>query len=241
MSESNTSAASRDLVVAHYREDLAWLNNLSADWEAVVYSKGDPPPGALPLPNVGREAHTYLHHIVDRYDDLADWTVFTQGFPFDHVPDFHKILNAMAEARGPEPGFIWLGLFIDYDVGDGSRLFKQWSKNSDGRGLALDKFWTEFTDEAAPKRYCFFPGAIFAVHRSVVHKQPKSIYVNALALSERFPDAAHCFERCWDRFFKTTGMSESIRQSDLPVYLRPVQRLGISWETRTRLPEHPIL
>ncbi len=33
----------------------------------------------IQLPNVGRETHTYLHHIVSRYDSLADWTVFSQA------------------------------------------------------------------------------------------------------------------------------------------------------------------
>jgi len=28
---------------------------------------------------VGRESHTYLHHIVSNYDNLADWTVFSQA------------------------------------------------------------------------------------------------------------------------------------------------------------------
>jgi hypothetical protein len=28
---------------------------------------------------VGREAHTFLHHIVHNYDNLADWTVFSQA------------------------------------------------------------------------------------------------------------------------------------------------------------------
>jgi hypothetical protein len=31
------------------------------------------------LPNVGREAHTYLSHIVKNYEVLANWTVFTQA------------------------------------------------------------------------------------------------------------------------------------------------------------------
>jgi len=31
------------------------------------------------LPNVGRESHTYLHHIVEHYDSLASWTVFSQA------------------------------------------------------------------------------------------------------------------------------------------------------------------
>ena len=35
--------------------------------------------GSAVLPNVGRESHSYLHHIVSRYDELAPWTVFTQA------------------------------------------------------------------------------------------------------------------------------------------------------------------
>ena len=33
----------------------------------------------IPLPNVGRESHTYLTHIVTQYDDLSDYTIFFQG------------------------------------------------------------------------------------------------------------------------------------------------------------------
>jgi hypothetical protein len=33
----------------------------------------------VPLPNVGRESHTILWHIVTNYDRLANLTVFSQG------------------------------------------------------------------------------------------------------------------------------------------------------------------
>lgn len=33
----------------------------------------------MPLPNVGRESHSFLHHIVQNYDELADWIVFSQA------------------------------------------------------------------------------------------------------------------------------------------------------------------
>jgi len=33
----------------------------------------------IPRGNLGREGGTYLQHIVDRYDDLAEWTVFSQA------------------------------------------------------------------------------------------------------------------------------------------------------------------
>lgn len=38
-----------------------------------------PAAGATRLPNVGREAHTYLHHLTERYHSLADVTLFVMG------------------------------------------------------------------------------------------------------------------------------------------------------------------
>ena len=47
----------------------------------IVYDKSSSPlSGTVRLDNVGRESHTYLKHIVSRYESgLADWTVFTQA------------------------------------------------------------------------------------------------------------------------------------------------------------------
>ena len=75
-----------ELVVAAYDEDLSWLRmyaNISTVYVKgkLVYGDGLGPASTLvrTLPNVGRETHTYLHHIVENYNELADVTVFTQG------------------------------------------------------------------------------------------------------------------------------------------------------------------
>jgi len=65
-------------VLAQYNEDIAWSDSFAN--LRTVYCKGtDCADGAIRLPNVGREGHTFLKHIVDRYDSLADWTVFSQA------------------------------------------------------------------------------------------------------------------------------------------------------------------
>lgn len=75
-----------EVVLAHHHEDLSWLTNYRESYPAIkftVYSKTNDssmlPDGAVPLPNVGRESHTYLNHIVMKYNTLAPWTVFTQA------------------------------------------------------------------------------------------------------------------------------------------------------------------
>lgn len=79
------------IVVAKYNEDMQWLTKMDPE-PLVIYDKGDAPlPPELSglrvqfLENVGREADTYLHHVVHNYDSLPDYLIFMQGHPFDHM------------------------------------------------------------------------------------------------------------------------------------------------------------
>ena len=67
-----------ELVIARFEEDISW----SVPFTPVrtVYDKSASPlQSAVPLPNIGLEQHTYLTHIVRRYDTLARRTVFLHG------------------------------------------------------------------------------------------------------------------------------------------------------------------
>lgn len=79
-----------DVVLAHFHEALGWAAQYAAPHVHFhIYEKGDGRIENLTLPsasftvrrvaNVGRESQTYLHHIVNTYDHLAPWTVFTQA------------------------------------------------------------------------------------------------------------------------------------------------------------------
>jgi hypothetical protein len=86
----------RITVVARYNEDISWIDKLPGD--VVVYNKGDDFTFDIPrldIPNVGREAETYIRAIVDLYDELNnfDSICFLQGNPFCHCPDLMDILS----------------------------------------------------------------------------------------------------------------------------------------------------
>jgi hypothetical protein len=82
-----------DLVLARHDEDISWLSAVLSDMPHVntwVYEKGRKTPSAecaamnsvhcVPTPrDVGRESAVYLTHILDRYDRLANKTVFAQA------------------------------------------------------------------------------------------------------------------------------------------------------------------
>ena len=81
------------LVVARYNECINWVIPY-ADI-AVVYNKGSAVKTAADitiktLPNIGREGHTYLYHIINTYNSTAlsasTRIVFLQADPFPHNP-----------------------------------------------------------------------------------------------------------------------------------------------------------
>lgn len=100
------------LVVARYKEDISWVERVPETFRVVIYNKG----GSLPpvsradvevagLENVGREAETYLRHLRDHPPSGASkgYTVFCQGHPFVHSPDFLDLLDAVPQWRQIQP------------------------------------------------------------------------------------------------------------------------------------------
>ena len=221
----NAAHARLEVVVARYTESLNWLRNAPDRVRKTVYDKHptDPYPGAICLPNVGREAHTYLTHLLMRYDCLSDYTVFCQGKPFDHAYDFHHRLREFAQQPDLIGDFCWLGHQIDTDDDAGLRLFKPWSKNDDGRGLDLRGFHQTLFDTHGPAEYSFVLGAQFAIRRDVVLRRSRAFYEKALEVAIAFPDAAHCFERSWDRVFGLTGLDPEWLAGRKTVALKPVR------------------
>ncbi len=221
-----------ELVVARYTENLNWLRNIPPQIRATVYDKSgeeDAPltPNTLRLENVGREAHTYLHHIVTRYETLAPLTVFCQGKPFDHAFDFRKTLRDMAGGQKQCDDFFWLGHLADTDSADGI-LFKNWSKNDTGEGLDLGGFHRALFNSEGPAEYPFFGGAQFIVTSERIQERPLSFYEQALKLSVEFPQAAHCYERTWDRIFHAEQTTLHRMGGEKTRYFKPIRRLELA-------------
>ena len=214
-----------ELVVARYLEDLSWLRNIPPQITPRVYDKS--PTGNLP--NVGREAHTYLHYICENYDDLADLTVFAQGRPFDHAFDFHKTLRALAGGE-TVADFRWLGHIIDTDDANGARLFATWSKNNGDERLDMNGFHRALFGDVGiegPPIYTFVLGAQFVASRELIRARSLAFWRRALQISLEFPDAAHCYERSWDRVFGVAGLDLDWLNGRQTVYLKPIKRLEI--------------
>jgi hypothetical protein len=72
-----TTLLEMDLVAARNPRLLIYLKDATADVATVKSQTGAH--NVTILPNVGREGETYLHHIIDHWDELAAHTIFVQA------------------------------------------------------------------------------------------------------------------------------------------------------------------
>jgi hypothetical protein len=214
-----------ELVVARHTEDLVWLRRVPREFRITVYDKGDGSSGGIRLPNIGREAHTYLHHLASRRDSLAAVTVFVQGHPFDHAPDLHQRLKALAGGGESVADFRWLGFLAETDDARGRRLLVPWSKNPAREELDLDRFHQRLFGTPGPADYRFFVGGQFVVTQTAALSRDADFYGAGARLATAFPHAAHCFERCWDRVFQADGTAGRLPTGQLTAYFKPIRRL----------------
>jgi len=98
------------LLIARYREDLSWVEDVPAVFEVVIVNKGNEFPQIrrdnlriIRAMNIGRESETYVNYIVRNYEDLPDRIIFTQGDPFEHSPFFLELIRGFETWQGFHP------------------------------------------------------------------------------------------------------------------------------------------
>ena len=72
------------IIISRFNEDLSWLDHYKENFNITIYNKGTKLSNIsfgniISLPNVGRESHTWVHHIFNNYENLDDKNIFLQG------------------------------------------------------------------------------------------------------------------------------------------------------------------
>ena len=199
-----------EIVVAHYNERLHWLKSVAN--HSHVYHKGKglrPPPLPLyaweKLPNVGRESHTYLYHIINNYESLAEVTIFVQGEGFSQYcgGSVNKMIN---KARNDNvcckvvspPGNEWGR--INHA---GKWLMEIRSGVLRPSNFTLGEFYQELFGFPHPKIFNFCPTACVAATRDAIKKHPIEFYRKAISFVDDHsnPEEGHYLERLWHDMF----------------------------------------
>lgn len=214
-----------DLVIARYKEPINWLNEHKDKKfrKVYIYNKSKSavlckPDGAIceitNLPNVGVCDHTYLYHLVNNYDTLADVTIFlpASGDLQTKRARVDATINKAFETKDT--------VIYGFLNPQGTKV-KQYGFRID-RHVTASKHNQELGDnfrqapaEVRPFGLWYethFPGinvpyesnaGIFAVSRKHVYLRPKEFYQRLLEQVDdsKFHEASHFIERSWPAIF----------------------------------------
>lgn len=151
------------VVVARYNEDVSWTKGYN---NVIVYNKGTKLNDAVILPNVGREGHTFYHHIVENYDNLADYTAFLQGNPFDHYKNALSI----------QPS--------EFELLSDRKIKCSLNGCDQHKGLPLKEVYVELFETDEHVDFTFGAGGQFVASKDVIRKRPRLFYEKVRSLLE---------------------------------------------------------
>jgi len=165
------------IVIARYNEDIEWSKQFQ---NVIVYNKGNKLNDGyneIPLDNVGREGHTYYKHIYDNYDNLADYTIFLQGRPFDHSPNIIADINKYTNNKDLDIDFE----FLSQHVLECNLSGCKWHSN-----LPLINIYEKlFNERKTDMSFLFGAGAQFIVSKKSILKRPKEFYLKIVEMLQK--------------------------------------------------------
>ena len=197
------------LVVARYNEDVSWTREFD---KKIIYNKGDIStipddlkPFVVNLPNVGREAHTYIYHIITHYDTLDELTIFTQGYFADHfITDINVFKSLFLHVTDYSKSFFNSSIF-----GGTRRHFNFTIDNWKGKiakktNENLGQWYERVFSEKFIESPYMYVGAIFSVNKKYIHNRSKDFYLKLLKEVDyhNAPVEAHFMERSWMQMLK---------------------------------------
>jgi len=196
------------VVVSKYKENIDWIK--SSPYDVVVYSKLEGEPNYVKDGQDG-ETSSYLHHIIENYDNLSEWTVFVHGheYHWHHPLSVLKSFEIDLSSIDKRCKFFSInhgewGVTYKYDdeickiknlpimIYEYTRLFSpieltvseycQVMKDIFGEDEYKSILEKYFPNEELLRSQKFPPCAQFYVHRDRIQARPKSFYEHCFKL-----------------------------------------------------------
>lgn len=187
------------IVIAKYKENVDWINNINKTINIYLYNKDCDynNKNAINLPNIGRESHSYLYHIIKNYDNLDDIIIFTQGNYKEHNIDnimmlYEKIniFNVYSYEQDENLRILNNNIILNRT----NLNFSEWID------IYIEENLSNYLKEN--NKMYFNIGAIFCVKKENILSRSKDYYINLInQLNNINPEEGHFIERIWYYIF----------------------------------------
>lgn len=174
--------ATKHLVIASFKaQNVDWLAQIPSTWTIKRYFMDDPnpePPGLAVPRNHGREAMAYLTYIIDHYDDLPDYAIFTHG----HERSWHQMEPLPMKVRALNLTALYQENYISLRCGDQMGCEKQpyidtLHPNWGGEAHMCDFWETIVPHEVCPRYVSYKCCAQHAVTRAAIKTRTKEDWI----------------------------------------------------------------
>lgn len=206
------SNITKEIVIASFNENTSWIDNILPGSIVFEYNKNNKH-GVERLPNIGREAHTYLHHICKQYGNFSDYIFFFQGYPFDHAGECLNIINGNNAVWNSKVQMYFDGYwgYAHNSIGTMWKLDPSLQFNGDclscrndgyphcndfpNNMLPIKEIWEQLFETPIPDSLEFIPGCQFQVHKDLIYNKPIEFWEKLYNMSQTVEYFPWIFER----------------------------------------------
>ena len=214
------------IVISRYKEDISYiLNDEFKDFNIIIYNKGDEITNQqiidkykiIQLPNVGKCDHTYLHHIIENYNNLSNVTIFLPAsfYNMDYKKDRGlKIIKKTNETNNTVFPITDIGKSVletksiyNFQLDEWKTSFgNNQDKNVDYKTkLSPIRPYGKWFEHNFPNNKCPYICymGIFSISKKDIHKNPIEKYKKLISYVDDHtnPEAGHYIERAWVSLF----------------------------------------
>jgi len=224
------SAKTKQVIVAKYKENVAWVSKTFVNIPYIIYDKYHRQ-ASHHLPNIptfpvqlfngikhqktptGRESHTYLYHIIKHYDSLADVNIFLQGNPHEISSNALDPLRILFRHDFNDINFIPLNFPLIICDKRAAPLHT---------GLPLERVFNRLFQGPCPDFFAYSWGAMFCVTKEYIRNRPLSFYEQMMQIVYEEPHSGYIYERLWPTILACHGF---LSHPSYPIHNRALWKL----------------
>jgi hypothetical protein len=206
-----------DLVVARHGEDVSWLKEAPREYCVKIYNSLNDDNKCLwgeniSSPDAGNECGAYIYHILQNYYKLADFTVFSQGAPHDHMAEVSPIvlpnyLRKFLELKELPAYWPFSRICPELQSWDSRLARRAYQMKKNPKYLTTEKplqnFKYYFLPDTPMKHWYCCSGSIFGVTRDAILRHTKEWWQELFSYVGHAPTTyeACILERVWVPIF----------------------------------------